>query len=126
MSAPVDDAPTAPVPRPGHKSRPVIPRFIRIFAVPISVVWIALIAILNTVVPQLEEVGKMRSVSMSPNDAPSMIAIKRIGTKFEEYRSSSSVMIVIEGQDKLGADAHAYYDKMIRDLRADTKHVEHV
>jgi putative drug exporter of the RND superfamily len=126
MSAPVDDAPAGPVPGPPHKSHPFIPRFIRIFAVPIIVVWIALIAILNTVVPQLEEVGKMRSVSMSPNDAPSMIAIKRIGTKFDEYRSSSSVMIVIEGQDKLGADAHAYYDKMVRDLRADTKHVEHV
>ncbi len=35
-------------------------------------------------------------------------------------------MIVIEGQDKLGAEAHAFYDQMVRDLRADTRHVEHV
>ncbi|WP_454788090.1 MMPL/RND family transporter [Mycolicibacterium lutetiense] len=126
MSAPVDEAPTEPVPGPRHAPRPVIPRFIRLFAVPIILVWIAIIAMLNIVVPQLEDVGKMRAVSMSPNDAPSMIAIKRVGTKFEEYTSSSSVMLVLEGQEKVGPEAHAFYDQMVRDLRADAEHVQHV
>ncbi len=36
------------------------------FAVPIILGWIAIIAVLNVVVPQLDEVGKMRSVSMAP------------------------------------------------------------
>ena len=81
---------------------------------------------LNVVVPQLEEVGKMRSVSMSPDDAPSMIAMKRVGQVFEEFNSNSSVMIVLEGQEPLGEAAHAFYDQMIKKLEADTKHVEHV
>jgi len=111
---------TAPTARPG------IPRFIRTFAVPIILAWIALIAVLNIVVPQLEDVGKLRAVSMSPNDAPSMIATKRVGKVFEEYDTSSSVMIVLEGEEPLGAAAHEFYDRMVRDLRADTAHVQHV
>ena len=55
-----------------------------------------------------------------------MIATKRVGEVFNEYKSNSSVMIVLEGQNSLGADAHAYYDEMVRKLEADTKHVEHV
>jgi RND superfamily putative drug exporter len=96
------------------------------FAVPIIVAWIAIIALLNTVVPQLEDVGKLRAVSMSPNDAPSMIATKRVGEVFKEYTTSSSVMIVLEGDSPLGADAHHFYDQIVQKLRADTKHVQHV
>ena len=33
---------------------------------------------------------------------------------FDEYDTSSSVMIVLEGDDPLGADAHAFYDEMVR------------
>ena len=68
----------------------------------------------------------MRSVSMSPDDAQSVIATKRMGEVFDEYKSNSSVMIVLEGQNPLGADAHAYYDQIVKKLDADTKHVEHV
>ena len=81
---------------------------------------------LNVVVPQLDEVGKMRSVSMAPDDAQSVVATKRMGAVFNEYKSNSSVMIVLEGQNPLGADAHAYYDQIVKKLDADTKHVEHV
>ena len=93
---------------------------------PIILGWIALIAVLNIVVPQLDEVGKMRSVSMSPDDAQSVIATKRVGEVFNEYKSNSSVMIVLEGQKPLGDEAHAYYDQIVKKLDADTKHVEHV
>jgi RND superfamily putative drug exporter len=55
-----------------------------------------------------------------------VIATKRVGEVFKEYKSNSSVMIVLEGQNALGADAHAYYDQMVKKLEADTKHVEHV
>ena len=88
--------------------------------------WIAIIAVLNTVVPQLDIVGQMRSVSMSPDDAQSVIATKHMGEVFNEYKSNSSVMIVLEGQNALGKDAHAYYDQIVKKLDADTKHVEHV
>jgi RND superfamily putative drug exporter len=126
MSAPVDDAPTDVIQDPRHRAHPWIARTIRAFALPIILAWIAIIALLNTVVPQLEAVGKMRAISMSPNDAPSMIATKRVGKVFQEFNTSSSVMIVLEGDKPLGPDAHHYYAEMIRDLRADTKHVQHV
>ncbi|BCI56101.1 membrane protein [Mycolicibacterium litorale] len=126
MSTFLADPPTGPVPPARHVARPRLAKFIRTFAVPIVVVWVAIVAFLNTVVPQLEDVGKMRAVSMSPNDAPALIATKRVGEVFQEYDTSSSVMIVLEGDDPLGADAHAFYDEMVRQLRADTTHVQHV
>ena len=126
MSAPTYDTPKHAAPAAPAPARPWLPRFIRTFAVPIVLAWIGLIFVLNTVVPQLEEVGKLRAVSMSPNDAPSMIATKRVGKVFQEYDTSSSVMIVLEGEQPLGAEAHQFYDQMVRDLRADTTHVQHV
>ena len=126
MSTFVEDTPTDAIPPARHTARPRLARFIRTFAVPIVLVWIAIVALLNTTVPQLEEVGKMRAVSMSPNDAPSLIATKRVGEVFQEYDTSSSVMIVLEGDDPLGADAHAFYDEIVRKLRADTTHIQHV
>lgn len=126
MSAVVDEAPTDAIPTARHKRRRSLPGMIRTFAVPIILGWVAIIALLNTVVPQLETVGKLRAVSMSPNDAPSMIATKRVGNVFHEFDTSSSVMIVVEGDKPLGADAHRFYDQIVRELRADHKHVQHV
>src|SRR5262249_3348380 len=45
---------------------------------------------------------------------------------FKESDSDSFAMLVLEGQQPLGDDARAYYDGLIRKLKADTKHVEHV
>ncbi|WP_167105614.1 RND family transporter [Mycobacterium sp. DL592] len=126
MSLDVGDAPIDAIPAARHRAHPRIPRFIRAFAVPIILGWIALIVVLSTMVPSLEDVGKLRSVSMSPNDAPSLIATKRVGQVFKEYDTSSSVMVVLEGDQPLGADAHAFYDKIVQQLRADPKHVQHV
>ena len=103
-----------------------VARWIRRLAIPIIVGWIALIAVLNLAVPQLEVVGQMRSVSMSPKEAPSVIAMMRVGKVFEEFDSDSSAMIVLEGDHRLGADAHRFYDDMVYKLRADSKHVEHI
>ncbi|GAB5894681.1 MMPL/RND family transporter [Mycolicibacterium mageritense] len=126
MSTLTDDTPTDAIPPARHAARPWLPRFIRIFSIPIVIGWLVVVGLLNTVVPQLEEVGKMRAVSMSPNDAPALIATKHVGKVFDEYDTSSSVMIVLEGDNPLGADAHAFYDEMVRTLRADTKHIQHV
>ena len=103
-----------------------VARWIRRLAIPIIVGWIALIAVLYLAVPQLEVVGQMRSVSMSPKEAPSVIAMMRVGKVFEEFDSDSSAMIVLEGDHRLGADAHRFYDDMVDKLRADSKHVEHI
>jgi RND superfamily putative drug exporter len=101
-------------------------KWIRRLAIPIIVGWIMLVVVLNVAVPQLEVVGQMRSVSMSPKEAPSVIAMTRVGQDFKEFDSDSSAMIVLEGDQPLGDDAHRFYDDMVGKLKADTKHVEHI
>jgi RND superfamily putative drug exporter len=95
-------------------------------AVPVILGWIALIVVLNMAVPQLEDVGKMRAVSMSPKDAPSVMAMMRSGKVFEESDSDSSAMIVLEGDNPLGDAAHQFYNDMVAKLRTDTVHVQHI
>ncbi|WP_373194205.1 MMPL/RND family transporter, partial [Mycobacterium marinum] len=105
---------------------PRIPHAIRRLAVPIVLLWLALAAITNASVPQLEDVGKTHNVAMNSPDAPSLQATKRIGKVFGEFDSDSSAMVVLEGDNPLGADAHKFYDTLIHKLEQDTKHVEHV
>jgi putative drug exporter of the RND superfamily len=102
VSAPAID----PAPAVEQTRRTGLAKWIRRLSIPIIVGWIALVAVLNTTVPQLEVVGQMRSVSMSPKDAPSVMAMMRVGHVFEEFKSDSSVMIVLEGEQPLGHDAH--------------------
>ena len=116
MSAPLNEPTTEEIPVSRQQPHPFLPRNIRKFAVVVIVAWVALIALLNVIVPQLEKVGQLRSVSMSPNDAPSVISMKEVGAQFQEFKSNSSVMIVLEGQEQLGADAHKYYDQIIDKL----------
>jgi putative drug exporter of the RND superfamily len=106
-----------------HAERPSIARMIHTFAVPIILFWVAIAVILSLFVPSLEVVGQERSVSLSPTDAPSMVAMKRIGHAFNEGETDSSAMIVLEGDQPLGDDAHRFYDVLIRKLREDKTHV---
>ncbi len=117
--------PGAPPP-PEHEKRRGLAKWLRTLAVPVILAWIGFVALLNITVPQLEVVGQMRSVSMAPDDAPSVIAMKRVGQVFEEFSSDSSAMIVLEHDDQLDDASHYFYDDMIAKLEADTKHVEHV
>jgi RND superfamily putative drug exporter len=126
MSAHSLDPRTDAIPAATDYERPLIPRLIRTFAVPIILGWIAIIAVANVIVPQLETVGQMRAVSMSPADAPSMISMKKVGELFQEGDSDSSVMVVLEGQEPLGDEAHAFYDEMVKKLEADEAHVQSV
>ena len=103
-----------------------IPDFIRRYAVLIALFWLGLAVVTNVFVPQLETVAESHNVSLSPQDAPSLQASKRIGKVFDEFDSDSSAMVVLEGDEPLGAEAHQFYDDLVRKLRADTKHVEHV
>ncbi|AQT79594.1 hypothetical protein B1R94_10380 [Mycolicibacterium litorale] len=107
-------------------TRPTLPRFIRMFSVPILLFWFGLVVVLNVAVPQLEEVSQQHSVSLAPDDAPSLKAMKRVGADFQEFKSNSSVMILLEGDQPLGDEAHEYYAGLVQRLRADTTHVEHI
>ncbi|PQM45851.1 Siderophore exporter MmpL4 [Mycobacterium talmoniae] len=109
-----------------HPRPPLIARVIRTLSPLIILAWIALVLVVTLAIPSLEEVGQEHSVSLSPQDAPSVQAMLRMGKDFKESDSDSFAMIVLEGQQPLGDDAHAYYAGLMRDLRDDPKHVEHV
>jgi RND superfamily putative drug exporter len=103
-----------------------IARWIRWLSIPILLFWLALVFIVNTVVPSLEQVGKDNTVSLSPKDAPSVQAMERMGKVFQESDSDNVGMIVLVGDEPLGAEAHKYYDDLMRRLGSDTEHVEHI
>jgi putative drug exporter of the RND superfamily len=106
-----------------HAERPFLARTIHTLSVPIILFWVGVAIVLSLFVPSLEVVGQERSVSLSPKDAPSFVAMKQIGHAFNEGETDSSAMIVLEGSQPLGDDAHRYYDTVIRKLRDDRAHV---
>jgi len=106
----------------GHR----VAQTIRWLSVPIVLFWLAVAAITNVVVPQLEVVGEAHNVALSPADAASLEALKRIGKVFGEFDSDSAAMIVLEGDQPLGADAHRYYDTLVQRMSGDHKHVQHI
>ena len=100
--------------------------WIRRLCVPIAIFWVAVAALTNVLVPQLEKVGEEHNVGLSSPDSPSLQAFQRIGKVFHEFDSDSAAMVVIEGDQPLGADAHRYYDGLVKRFNEDTKHVQHV
>ncbi len=110
----------------GLPHMPIFARSVHKFAPLIVLGWIGLVVVLSVFVPTLDKVGKAHTVSMSPNEAASMQAMKRVGKVFNEFDSDSAIMIVLEGDAPLGDDAHHFYDQLIQKLEADKKHVEHV
>jgi RND superfamily putative drug exporter len=109
-----------------HPNVPFLARMIRRLSPVIILAWVALTLIVTLAIPSLERVGEEHSVPLSPQDAPSVQAMKRMGKDFRESDSDSFAMVVLEGERPLGDDAHAYYAKIIRELRDDPTHVEHV
>src|SRR6185369_2810600 len=88
--------------------------------------WLAITILSNALVPQLEAVGAEHNVALSSPSSPSLQAFQRIGKVFGEFDSDSAAMVVLEGDQPLGADAHRYYDELVKRFNEDTKHVEHV
>ncbi|PJE24143.1 MAG: MMPL family RND transporter [Mycobacterium sp.] len=117
---------TTTLARDPRTERPVIARLIHTLAVPIILFWVAVAVLLSVFVPPLEVVGQEHSVSLSPADAPSFVAMKTIARAFDEGTTDSSVSLVLEGDRPLGDDAHKFYDELIRRLRADRTHVLNV
>ena len=75
--------------------RPALARVVRLLAIPVILAWVALMMVTNAVVPQLEVVGHAHLVSLSPQDAPASVAMKRLGTQFEQFDSDSIAMVVL-------------------------------
>ncbi|MEZ0350261.1 RND family transporter [Mycobacterium sp. pR1184] len=106
--------------------RPVLARPIRVLSLPIVLFWVLLAVGLGLISPSLDDVAAQHSVPMTPKDAPAFKSMMQIGRVFHEFRSDSSAMVVLEGQDKLGDSAHEFYDRIVAKLKADTAHVQHV
>jgi putative drug exporter of the RND superfamily len=94
--------------------------------VPIILAWVCITVIVNVIVPQLEQISEEHSAPMTPTDSPSLQAMIRLGHNFKEFDSDSTIMILVEGQQKLGDAAHRYYGNIIRQLRQDPKHIQHI
>lgn len=106
-------------------AKPFLARTIRKFAVPVVVAWVGLMVVLNVTVPQLEPVTEANRGPLVPVDAPSSRALIHIGEVFHESDSNSLVMVVLEGDHKLGEADHHFYDDLIAKLQRD-KHVQYV
>ncbi|OBF83985.1 hypothetical protein A5791_25115 [Mycobacterium sp. 852002-51163_SCH5372311] len=105
---------------------PLGARTIYRFSVPIILAWLAITVLMAIGLPTLEQVEKAHSVSLTPPDAPAFNAMTRMGADFKETNSDSVAMIVLEGQQPLGDDAHRYYDRLIRQFKDDPKNVQHI
>ena len=103
-----------------------IAKSIRVLSVPIVLFWLVVAGLTNALVPQLEVVGEAHNVAMSSPDSPSQQAFKKIGAVFQEFDSDGAAMVVLEGDEPLGAEAHRYYDTLIDRFEQDRKHVQHV
>jgi len=91
-----------------HPERSKIAQLIRTLAVPVVLGWLALTVITNVAVPPLEKVGEAHTVSMNARDAPSTVSMEKVGRTFQEFTSDSAAMVILEGEQPLGADAHHY------------------
>ena len=60
----------------GNQTRPRFARFVRRFAVPIILAWLLVTVAVNVFWPPIESAARNHAVTMSPQDAPSMIAAK--------------------------------------------------
>lgn len=109
-----------------HTRPQFIERMVRRYSVFIIVGCLGFVALIIVGVPSLEQVGQEHSIPLSPADAPSMVAMKRIGQVFQESDSDSVAMIVLESDRALGEDARIYYANLIRKLKGDTAHVQHI
>ncbi|ODR15347.1 hypothetical protein AWC26_13585 [Mycobacterium shimoidei] len=110
-----------------HRARrPLVPRIIRLLAIPIIAFWALLAVSTNTFMPQVERVAEELAGPMVPHYAPSQRALLRIGEKFQESNSTNLTMLVLEAGRTLGDADHRYYDDLVRRLKQDTQHVQYV
>ncbi len=109
-----------------HASETFAARMVRQLSVPIILGWLAITVIVSVAVPSLEQVAREHAVSLGAKNAPSVKAMARIGKVFKESDSDAMAMVVIEGDNKLGEDAHQYYRDIVGRLKADPKDVQHI
>ena len=98
-------------------------RFTTRYAVTVVLGWIAVAALGNLAVPQLERVVASHARSFMPTDAPSAVAAKRSAELLGGRPSNNLDYIVLERNQPLQPADRRYYDRLVTALRADTEHV---
>jgi RND superfamily putative drug exporter len=110
----------------GSSKRSLPAAAVRKLAVLVILGWVAVTVLVNVAVPTIEQVAKDHAASLSNRGQPSVQAMMRTGEVFNESSTDSVAVIVLEGEEPLGDQAHRYYDDLIRQLKTDTTHVQHV
>jgi RND superfamily putative drug exporter len=88
--------------------------------------WIAIVAVLNIAIPQIETVVQNDSTSFVPLDAPAVVGLQRMDDEFGNGKSSSFVQVVAYREGGLTAADKQYMRDLVPRLRADKKNVTFV
>jgi len=109
-----------------RNNRSLVARTIYWLSVPIILAWLAVVVALSTGLPSLDQVAREHAVSLNPTDAPSFKAALRVNESFKQPGAGNAAMVLLEGEQPLGDDAHEYYNRVIEKLRKDSYHVLHI
>lgn len=111
----------------GQVHRPFLARMLRVLAIPIVLVWLALAVVLNVFVPSLDDVTAENAGPLVARDAPSAQAAIHMGNDFNESDFTSVAVLLLETHNRaLGEQDHQYYNELVRRLLDDTEHVQSV
>ncbi len=88
--------------------------------------WLAITAVMNLAVPQLEEIAGRDSSPMVPADAPSMLAVEAMDEAFGNGDSESFIVVAMERTDGLTRADRRYAESLVTDLARDKDDVAFV
>lgn len=127
MSAPVVEKQPEPPAPPTQVPRPMLAKALRVLAIPIIIIWLAIAVLTNVLVPSLDDITAANAGPLVARDAPSAQAAIRMGNDFNESDFTSVAVLLLETHGrKLDEGDHQYYNEVVRRLLADTKHVQSV
>ncbi|MCX8564589.1 RND family transporter [Mycolicibacterium mucogenicum] len=127
MSAPVADTQPIPPGPPAQVKRPRLAKMLRVLAIPIILIWLAIAVLTNVLVPSLDDITAANAGPLVARDAPSAQAAIHMGNDFNESDFTSVAVLLLETHGrKLDEGDHQYYNEVVRRLLADTKHVQSV
>ncbi|WP_408897147.1 MMPL family transporter [Nocardioides sp. R1-1] len=88
--------------------------------------WLALTAVMNVAVPQLEEIAGRDSSPMVPTDAPSMRAVELMNEEFGSGDAESFIVVAMERRGGLTKADRRYAEALVTDLAQDRDDVTFV
>lgn len=93
------------------------------FPLPVIAFWLLSAALLNALVPQLEEVINKHAESFLPDNSTSVQTIEKMGQRFGDAGSNNFAYLLLESEQRLDGTAHAFYTSVLSKLNGDHDHV---